>query len=63
MVSQIQGETAKSSFQGSLYLSRESLGNHFFEKFQNSMHDPASHATWWITLGRVFFLLFSKFEL
>jgi hypothetical protein len=26
----------KSSFQGSLYLSRESLGNHFFEEFQNS---------------------------
>jgi hypothetical protein len=28
-------EVAKSSFQGSLYLSRESLGNHFFEAFQN----------------------------
>jgi hypothetical protein len=26
----------KSSFQGSLYLSRESLGNHFFEGFQKS---------------------------
>jgi hypothetical protein len=29
-------ETRKSSFQGSLYLSRESLGNHFFEEFQKS---------------------------
>jgi hypothetical protein len=29
-------ETGKSSFQGSLYLSRESLGNHFFEEFQKS---------------------------
>jgi hypothetical protein len=25
-------KAAKSSFQGSLYLSRESLGNHFFEE-------------------------------
>jgi hypothetical protein len=30
-------KVAKSSFQGSLYLSRESLGNHFFEEFQKSM--------------------------
>jgi hypothetical protein len=29
-------ETRKSSFQGSLYLSRESLGNHFFEEVQKS---------------------------
>jgi hypothetical protein len=55
-------QMAKNCSQGSLYLSRESLGNRFFEEFQKSpcittripcdMVDyfGLSHATWWITL-------------
>jgi predicted ABC-type exoprotein transport system permease subunit len=36
----VRGETRKPSFQGSLYLSRESLGNRFFEGIPGFMHKP-----------------------
>jgi hypothetical protein len=62
----ISGMPRKSSFQGSLYLSRESLGNHFFEAFQKSIsiymqacpktQSPGGHPL-------VFMFLFFDFEL